>query len=509
MRKETLQNLARNPWTPFWLALAAFSALVFPTLRLNRLLDWDEMTHAIAALEAARDGHWMPLTLKGVPWLEKPPLLPWLTALCIRIFGPGETAARLPTFTFAALAMGFCAKVVARLSRRLWIGLLAALFLFCQTDFLFHSRFITMDSALMACLLAALDRLLEAVEGPTALAASRVLQAGLWLALAAAAKSWFVLVFAPAGLVFLARPPKGLSRAGLFWRLALPPALTLLAWLALYTWAYGAAFLVEEWKINTWGRAMQWGKPVVLGVSNLDFYIQWGLLMAPSAMLVSLPAALRLGLRLPQIKEPALHAGLSFILLFMLCWGLAALGIKHQVINYMLGFNTFACLAAALWLAWEDCAWGLASLALLAILSLLARQPDPPMLALGLGLLLALALVGWAHLRPFSLKGGPWLPWLRRGLLLAWALVLIPPAWHTLWNPPDSNRPLVELMLAHPARTRGELLGISGKATQCVWYYSLYAQQDLPSPPTGVPPYAMIFWDGRAWRFKPAAVPAR
>src|SRR5438045_1193923 len=49
-----------------WQGLAAcliFAAMVLPTLGFNRLMDVDELTHSRVALEAARDGHWLPLAL--------------------------------------------------------------------------------------------------------------------------------------------------------------------------------------------------------------------------------------------------------------------------------------------------------------------------------------------------------------------------------------------------------------------------------------------------------------
>src|ERR1700747_1416431 len=87
--------MSRPAYGLAFLAAGLFLALVLPTLSKNRLMDVDELTHAGAALEASRDGHWLPLTVGGKPWLEKPPLLPWLAALNLKAgFGP-ETAVRL------------------------------------------------------------------------------------------------------------------------------------------------------------------------------------------------------------------------------------------------------------------------------------------------------------------------------------------------------------------------------------------------------------------------------
>jgi 4-amino-4-deoxy-L-arabinose transferase-like glycosyltransferase len=509
MSHEDLRALAKSPWAPFWLAIAAFSALVFPTLGLSRLLDWDELAFATQALQAARDGHWLPVA-SAASWLEKPPLIPWLTALCIKAFGPGEAAARLPTFLFSALAVGLAAKLAARLTGRLWAGLLAALLLSCQSDYLFHARFVSTDTALLAGVLLALDLLLDAAEGPEDLAPRRALLAGLALAVAAAAKCWFVLVFVPAGLVFLAEPPKGLSRAGLIARLALPPALCLLAWLGLYTWAYGPSFLAAQWHVNTWGRAVA-GPAIIPGISNLDYYTHFELQMAPAALLLALPAGLRLFPRLAQMKRPAQRAGLAFILLFMLTWGAGVLLVRHQVINYMLGFNLFACLAGTLWLAWERDAWGLASLGLLAGLALLfAQGPHAPWwqvlrpgLVLAWGLALALVLAGLAGLGAAGLSPVP-RRFLKAGLLLLWAAALLPAAWQSLRHPPDPNRPIVALLKAYPAGVPGQELALGGRATLCPGYYSLYAQRPLDPPPAPLPVCAAIWFDGQTWRYKPA-----
>lgn len=505
-----MRRLAGHPWAPFWLVLAGFCALVLPTLALNRLMDWDELAYASQALQAARDGHWMPINSQ--PLLKKPPLLPWLTALCIKAFGPGEASARLPTFAFAALALGLAAKLASRISGRLWAGLLAAILLACQPDMLFHARFITTDTALLAGMLLALDLLMSAAEGPEAMAPRRALLAGFALAFAAAVKCWFVLAFIPGGLAFLAEPPKGLSRRGLAWRLALPPALTLLAWVALYSWAYGTGFLVDEWTFNTWGRAVS-GAPIIPGIGNLEYYTHFELQMAPGALLLALPACLRLRGSLAQLQAPERRAGLAFIILMALGWGLGALLVKHQVINYMLGFNLFACLAGALWLAWEQSAWGLAGLGLLGGLALLLAQGPraalwaaaKPELVLALALALAL-LLAWRAGSAGALKiaAGP-RRWLKAGLLLLWAAALLPAAWQSLWHPPDPNRDLVALLLAHPASSPGQELALGSRVSQAPAYYSRYAARPLAPPPAPLPACAAAWFDGQAWRYKPAA----
>src|SRR6266446_6392480 len=49
-------------------------------------------------------GDWVTPRLYGKPWFEKPPLLYWGAALCFKLFGVSEAAARLPSAISALLA---------------------------------------------------------------------------------------------------------------------------------------------------------------------------------------------------------------------------------------------------------------------------------------------------------------------------------------------------------------------------------------------------------------------
>ena len=69
------------------------------------------------------DGDWTIPHLNGVPYLEKPPLYFWLTALAFRVIGPSEWATRLPS----ALASLGTVVLTWRIGRRLY-GARAGLF---------------------------------------------------------------------------------------------------------------------------------------------------------------------------------------------------------------------------------------------------------------------------------------------------------------------------------------------------------------------------------------------
>ena len=59
------------------------------------LTDPDEGRYALIARQMATSGDWLVPRLFGLPYLEKPPLLYWLTATMFRMFGTGELSARL------------------------------------------------------------------------------------------------------------------------------------------------------------------------------------------------------------------------------------------------------------------------------------------------------------------------------------------------------------------------------------------------------------------------------
>lgn len=64
----------------------------------------DEPRYAWIARDMAETGDWVTPRLYGKPWFEKPPLYYWGAALCFKVFGVSESAARLPSAISALLA---------------------------------------------------------------------------------------------------------------------------------------------------------------------------------------------------------------------------------------------------------------------------------------------------------------------------------------------------------------------------------------------------------------------
>src|SRR6266404_3943176 len=116
------------------------SALFFSLAMLRAgsmpLTDPDEGRYAEIAREMVASGDYVVPHLFSIPYLEKPPLLYWLTALSLRTFGESELAARLvpglaatagvvavgwfgarlfpaATGSYAALALGLCGLYIS------------------------------------------------------------------------------------------------------------------------------------------------------------------------------------------------------------------------------------------------------------------------------------------------------------------------------------------------------------------------------------------------------------
>jgi 4-amino-4-deoxy-L-arabinose transferase-like glycosyltransferase len=64
----------------------------------------DEPRYAWIARDMAESGDWITPRLYGKPWFEKPPLYYWGAAICFKLFGVSEAAARLPSAMSALLA---------------------------------------------------------------------------------------------------------------------------------------------------------------------------------------------------------------------------------------------------------------------------------------------------------------------------------------------------------------------------------------------------------------------
>jgi dolichol-phosphate mannosyltransferase len=141
------------PPVPAWKVLGATAllALIAALTILPRLsyplLDPDETRYAEIAREMLNSGNLLVPTRQGTPYLDKPPLLYWLTAASYSLFGTNEFSARFVT-ALAAIITVLCTFAFGRRLvglRAAWIG--AFLQLMC-IGFILSGRFLFMDSLL-------------------------------------------------------------------------------------------------------------------------------------------------------------------------------------------------------------------------------------------------------------------------------------------------------------------------------------------------------------------------
>jgi 4-amino-4-deoxy-L-arabinose transferase-like glycosyltransferase len=172
-------------------ALLLYPCLSFP------LFEPDESRYAEIPREMLQHGDWVTPRLQGEPYLDKPPLLYWMTAVSFQLFGVHDWAARLPP----ALAVHGSILVLYFLGRRSFgerAAFWGALMLSLAPGFMSIGRLLLIDGVLTFCATLALFSAFEAVRGDR-------LGWGWWLT-AAVACGLGVLAKGPVALVLLAPP---------------------------------------------------------------------------------------------------------------------------------------------------------------------------------------------------------------------------------------------------------------------------------------------------------------
>lgn len=101
--------------TVLWGGIALAALLHLATAGVPDIYDELPGQYAATAWETIESGTWLVPTLEGVPRLQKPPLVYWMTAASLRLLGRSEFAARLPT----ALALTGVMVVIVAIARRL------------------------------------------------------------------------------------------------------------------------------------------------------------------------------------------------------------------------------------------------------------------------------------------------------------------------------------------------------------------------------------------------------
>ena len=124
-RKNANELAARIGWAT--LICATLYVCYFSHLGAIGFVGPDEPRYAWIARDMAETGDWVTPRLYGKPWFEKPPLYYWGAAICFKLLGVSEAAARLPSAIsalLATLAMAWLAWRVYGAETARWLLLL-------------------------------------------------------------------------------------------------------------------------------------------------------------------------------------------------------------------------------------------------------------------------------------------------------------------------------------------------------------------------------------------------
>ena len=153
------------------------------------IMDVDAAQYASISSDMLKSSNWLEIHNKGMDYLDKPPLLFWLSASCFKLFGISNWAYKLPSFLFAILGVFSTAKLGEILYDKK-TGMLAALLLVFSLGMFIMTNDIRTDTLLL---------------GSTVFAAWQLLlylKTNQWVNL--------ILGFIGIGLAMLAKGPLGL-----------------------------------------------------------------------------------------------------------------------------------------------------------------------------------------------------------------------------------------------------------------------------------------------------------
>src|SRR5438128_6280490 len=180
------------PQSAVYMLLALSLLLFVPKLGIP-LLDPDEGLYAEIAREMVTSGDWVIPHVNGLPYLEKPPLYFWLTALTFQLFGPSEWATRL----WSAISALGTVLLTWRIGRRLYgapAGLMAGVVVATVVGNALYVRRASTDQLFVFCLTLAMYGFLRDAERPDR-GRARFLLLYLGAALGVLAKGFLGLVF--------------------------------------------------------------------------------------------------------------------------------------------------------------------------------------------------------------------------------------------------------------------------------------------------------------------------
>ncbi|AFZ43204.1 glycosyl transferase family 39 [Halothece sp. PCC 7418] len=271
----------QNAWTERLLVVALLAAglLVF-TINLGgvALRDWDEGTVAQVAREILQapenSNRWLFPTLWEQPYLNKPPLIHDLIALCYRWGGVNETTARLPSALLMAVSVPFAYGLGKELFLMRQPALFSALIYLTTLPLVRHGRLAMLDGAVVCFTIVLMWSVLRSRRD-----LRWCLAIGISLSLIGLTKGIIALLLGGIAFGFIAWDTPRLFRSFYFWGGLLLGGLPVLSWYALQGVHYHGAFLetavVSQSFSRFWRTVENNGGPPWYYLQRLLHFLPW------------------------------------------------------------------------------------------------------------------------------------------------------------------------------------------------------------------------------------------
>lgn len=124
------------------------------------VMDVDAAQYASISREMMANGSWLQVLHRGQDYLDKPPLLFWLSAISFKLFGVSNMAYKLPTFLFTLLGV-YSTFRIGSLLYDSTTGTVAAIILYTTQAFFLFNNDVRTDALLTANVAFACWQLLE------------------------------------------------------------------------------------------------------------------------------------------------------------------------------------------------------------------------------------------------------------------------------------------------------------------------------------------------------------
>ncbi len=133
------------------LTIVLFCAIMFLSLGRDYLYDWDEGIYATIGREMSTSSHLLTPTWNGELWLEKPPLIGWVSTIGMRLLGETELGARLFMPIFACLTLYAIFRLGEKIGGTL-MGAMSMALLGYFNLFIARARALNTDGILLAAI---------------------------------------------------------------------------------------------------------------------------------------------------------------------------------------------------------------------------------------------------------------------------------------------------------------------------------------------------------------------